>query len=77
MNNKCRPKLVQGLRRGMKIRFQLPAQIFKIIFNLYEEMNQMVNNNKNKNNSSNSLVFSQWPQTKMIFFAQAAQLSLF
>ena len=27
-------------------------------------MNQMVKNNKNKNNLSNSLVFGRWPQTK-------------
>ena len=33
-------------------------------------MNQMVNNNKNKN-SSNSLVFGQWPRTK-IFLVQIA-----
>ena len=32
-------------------------------------MNQMVKNNKDKNknnNSSNSVVFGQWPQTKMV-----------
>ena len=29
-------------------------------------MNQMENNNKKNNKSSNSLVFGQWPQTKII-----------
>ena len=30
-------------------------------------MNKMVNKNKDKNNSSNSLVLGRWPQTKMHF----------
>ena len=36
-----------------------PGNIFSIYLN--EELNQMENNNKN---SSNSLVFGRWPQTK-------------
>ena len=38
------------------------GKFFKMIFHLYEEMNQMVKNNKNSN-SSYSLVFGRWPQT--------------
>jgi len=38
-----------------------PRNMFSIFLN--EELNQMENKNNNKN-SSNSLVFSRWPQTK-------------
>ena len=37
------------------------SQTLLMIFHLYEEMNQQVNNHNNS--SSNSLVFGRWPQT--------------
>ena len=44
-----------------------------MILHLYEEMNQMVNNNKNKN-WSNSLVFGRWPQTKTAIFWKTSRM---
>ena len=47
-----------------EVRGSIPAAFKKLymVFHLFEEMNQMVN--KSKHNSSNSLVFGLWPQTK-------------
>ena len=88
IKNKCRPILVQGLRRDIEINFHgaqwisawlwiwrnlvgfLVREIFSLKFLLRWKWTKMVkdknNNNYNKNNSSNSLVFGRWPQSKTI-----------
>ena len=49
---------------GPRLESRLGSFFFSYIpFN--EEMNQKVKNKNNKNKSSNSLVFGQWPQTKI------------
>ena len=47
----------------------IPSQGDFFHLNFFKEMNQMVEDNKNKNNSSNSLVFGRWPQTKISIVA--------
>ena len=57
-------QLIERLAGELKdpISYHGLGEFFSLEFILNEEMNQMV---QNKNNTSNSLVFDRWPQTKI------------